>query len=176
VKKDNFINILKQSLIAFLMLQPLFDIYMAFVKEKLDIFGFSLMTIIRIAFVAFFVMSAIILYLKDIKKIKHKEMNKNKKVFIMLILYTLVLGFYVILHHINIKLGNGYYISQGLYSIITEASYVLRLSVPIYLIFAIYLLGIKKDDIKEALVYSFMMFSIFFLCCLCVCIFFFVFR
>lgn len=163
VKKEKFINILKQSLIVFLLLQPLFDIYMAIVRERLDVFGFSLMTIIRIAFVAFFVISAIIMFIKDCNNKKDSNsgrVRKNKRAFILLVIYTVVLLVYLLGHHLNITLGNGYYISEGLYNVITETAYVLRISVPIYLIFAIYLIGIKKDDIKEALIYSFMMFSI----------------
>jgi len=143
LKQKKLYNALNNILMIFLVIQPFLDVYMALVGEKLDIFGISVVTILRTLFAT--VMFVIVI----ISQIKYKYHIK----YIWVILgYLLVVVVYTILHHINIVNFNGYFITEGIYSAITELFYVLRLVIPILLIYIVIITRpCKKELIKVVL-------------------------
>ena len=126
--KEKILSIkLEKYLTIFLILQPFFDIYMSVIDEKLDVFGFSIITIIRCIFVS---VLALITLLKLI-------INKDKKMMFPLI-YLACVAIFIVFHVIN---GNSFYTwfarSTG-NGIMTEMLYVLRLILPVVLIYIVF--------------------------------------
>lgn len=136
-------DILNKMLLIFLGLQPLFDIYMSVVGESLDIFGISIVTLIRTTFVVV-IFSIVVIY--QIKSKSH-----------MRLLY-LILGYigfvliYSVLHHLNITYSNGYYITQGIYNVLNEIMYVARLVVPVLLMYIVIIIKPNKEKVEKVLV------------------------
>ncbi len=130
------INI-KNLLLIFLIIQPFLDIYLKVVGEKLDIFGFSLTTLIRVIFV-----SVVLIYIL-LKK-------KNKKDWILVGSYLGLVAIYSIIHICSgQKFVNNYRLENVRY-IITELLYILRLTLPVLLLFCLYKEG---TDIKKTTKY-----------------------
>ena len=138
MEQEKIDKILKRVLTIFLIIQPLCDIYMAVVGERLDILGFSIVTLLRIITVA------MLLLFVAIKQIKFKYHIKS---LCGIITYIIIVGIYALLHHFNIVNSNGYYISQGIYSILTEMLYVMRLIVPVLLLYVVVILKPNKEEI-----------------------------
>lgn len=142
---DKVTKILLKVIILFILIQPIFDIYMGVVGEKIDILGLSLVTITRIL-----VVSITFLYCL-IKSFYKKE---NIKLTNMLIVYFVLVILYVISHHFNIVRDTSYFYKNNLYNIIAELNYVLRLLMPIVLIYNIIILKIKFRDIVKSVIIS----------------------
>lgn len=134
---------IEKVLFWFILLQPIFDIYMSIVGEKLDLFSFSIVTMTRIAIVVFLFL---FVFLKSIKE------KKNKKINTLCIGYLLLVIAYVVTHHFNIQINGDYYINNNLYKASTEALYVLRLILPFILIYSIYLIKPKIKSILKAII------------------------
>ena len=135
--KQKKFDMLNKLLLIFLSIQPLFDIYMAIVGERLDIFGICIVTIIRITFVV--AMFGRVIF--------HQVRNKVHIKLVYLILgYLTAVLVYGVVHHFNIVYSNGYYITEGIYNVITEIMYVKRLVVPVLLMYSVI---ITKPDIVK---------------------------
>lgn len=127
----------------FLCLQPIFDMYMGIIGEQLDIFGMSVVTIIRTVFVV----SVFVIVI--ISQIKYKY---HIKYLYVIIGYLLAVLIYTILHHINIVSFGGYFITENIYNVRTELIYVLRLIIPILLIYIVVITRPHKEDILKVVI------------------------
>ena len=126
---------IEKTIIIFLMLQPLFDMYMTIIGEKLDIFGFSIVTLIRM-------ITILILTFMILKG----QIKRDNKPIIYFGIYSFILIIYTIMHHFSI---NDYYIENNLYSFVTEALYLIRLVLPILFMYTIYKAKINKKYIRN---------------------------
>ena len=143
MKQKKLYNILNDMLMIFLVIQPILDIYMAIVGESLDIFGISIVTILRTVFVVG--MFGVVI----ISQIKYKY---HKKYMFVILGYLLIVLLYAILHHVNIVSFNGYFVTQGIYNVLTELFYVLRLAVPILLIYIVIITKPAKEDVLKVII------------------------
>lgn len=134
---------LNNILMIFLVVQPVLDIYMGIVGERLDVFGISLVTMLR----TLFVVSIFIIVI--ISQIKHKY--KLKYTYIILS-YVFTVFVYALLHHLNIVSFSGYFITEGIYKPLRELSYVLRLIIPILLIYIVFITKPSKEDILKVVI------------------------
>ena len=130
-------------LIVLLIVQPLFDVYMAIIGESLDIFGISIVTLLRTTTCVVLVIMTAIYQIKDRYKLKW---------LIALVIYLLIVGIYITLHHFNIIQSNGYFITQGLYDFGAELMYVLRLVVPVILIYTVIMIKPNKEQIEKSII------------------------
>lgn len=136
-------HILSVVLLVLLFIQPLLDMYMAVIDERWDVFGISLATIARTA--TFVVLLVIVV----IYQIRHKY---KIKWLIALFSYLLIIGIYATCHHFNISFSNGYFIREGIYNVITELMYVLRLVVPVGLIYLVIIIKPEKKHIERTII------------------------
>ncbi len=143
MKQSKLYEKLNNLLMIFLVLQPILDIYMAIVGNKLDILGISMATIIRTVFVMC-VFSIVI-----VSQIKYKY---HVKYAYAILGYILTVIIYSLLHHFNIVYSNGYYITENIYSFMTEFMYVLRLTVPILLIYITIITKPSRQDLLKVMV------------------------
>lgn len=140
---DKTKSIIRKIMIVFLLIQPAFDMYMTLVGEKLDVFGYSIVTIIRMLVIS----SIALIFVID--SIKNKTNILQTKIFIGFMLLALV---YLICHHLVITRTNGYFIQKGLYSFLTEANYIFRLTMPMILIYNFSIIKFNKKDIINILI------------------------
>ncbi len=145
MKNKKINRIINVILVIFLIMQPLCDIYMGVIGEDLDILGISIVTFTRtITIVA-------LVIIVGISQIIYKyKLNW----LYTLIGYLAVVGIYATFHHMNIVNSGGYYITNGLYSFTTELMYVLRLVVPIILMYVVVITKPKKERIEKAILVS----------------------
>ena len=141
--KQKKLAILNNILLIFLVLQPFLDIYMSVVGQKLDIFGFSIATLIRTSFIVVTFVFIIIYQIKN--KIHIKWLY-------LITAYLIAVGTYGLLHHINIVNSNGYYVTSGIYNVTTEILYLQRLVVPVLLIYNVMITKPNKDIVEKVLV------------------------
>ena len=142
-KIDSKFDILNKVLVIFLCLQPLFDIYMAVVGERLDIFGVSMVTIIRTGLTIALLGAVIFLQIKE---------KLYKKLLYLILGYLGVVIIYILLHHLNIVYSNGYYVTEGLYSFIKEIMYVERLIIPVALMYSVIITKPTKVNIDKVII------------------------
>ena len=140
MKKNDIYNILNKLILIFLVAQPLLDIYMAVVGEVWDLFGISAATIIR----TFFVISMFIVVI--ITQIRYK--HKTKYICVVLGYISIVL-LYSLAHHINIVGFDGYFIAEGIYNSLTELLYVLRLIIPVLLMYIIIITKPARNNLLK---------------------------
>ena len=141
-KINRIINII---LVIFLIVQPLCDIYMGVIGEKLDIFGISIVTFTRT------ITTVSLVVVVGISQIIYKY---KLKWLYTLLTYLLLVGVYATFHHYNIVNSGGYYITQGIYNFSTELMYVLRLVVPIVLMYVVIITKPKRERIEKAILVS----------------------
>lgn len=130
-------------LIIFLIVQPLFDVYMAVIGESLDILGISVVTLLRTTTCVILVIIVAICQIRNRYKIKW---------LVGLITYLSLVVIYAIAHHMNIVLSDGYFVTQGIYNAITELMYVLRLVVPVILIYTVVLVKPNKEQVEKSII------------------------
>jgi len=107
-------------LCLFIIIQPFLDILPLFTNEKLFIFGFTIPTLVRCAFIG-------ILGLISLKKI-------DKKNYKYLVLYAIALTIYTILHH-NIASDTRMIVPENYtYSLVSELFYIVRMLLPLAVI------------------------------------------
>jgi len=135
----------EEVLLVFILVQPLFDLYMGTVRESLDVFGISIVTLLRIIII----LTLFVIVLT--KSIKNKTNIKLTK--IMLAYLVLVIS-YAFIHHLNININGTYFMNNNLYNSNTEFLYVLRLVLPFILIYTIFLIKPKKETIIKSLIAS----------------------
>lgn len=139
VKLDNWIQ---KLLIAFIILQPILDIYMLLFDSKILVAGISLATIFRFSMIGVLTMLTIIKCPK-------------KKSTIAIIAYGVIVMLYMVVHHLNALKVNDSLMNENIqYSFMSEFFYIARLTVPILLIYVIYELKLTYEQIKKMVVGS----------------------
>lgn len=126
-KAKNFIAnkcTIKNLLILFLIVQPIFD---------LKIFYNSISTLIRVFFVILFFIYYFI------------KCNNTKKYFILI--YPVLISIYFIFHHFNALNFNSYVPGNFNYSIIQEGLYFIKMICPYLLIYSLFRSNLSKKDI-----------------------------
>ena len=132
-------EITKKIFIIFMIFQPLLDVYMVLFDDKIQILGVSLATIFRFGIVAIITILTMI----------YARKNKSTKFFLG---YGILVCIYCIFHHIN---ANKFIVNlnpTAVYNPLGEILYILRLCIPIALIYSIYNIKIEYKDIKKIVV------------------------
>lgn len=112
-------------LIIFILMQPLLDIYYLYTDKVVNIFGFSPATIIRVC------ITGVLITLTFINL-------KNKKEYSFIFLCIVVVGIYTIMHLWNAREFNSLVPGNFGYSISSEISYIIRMSIPLIIVFVTY--------------------------------------
>ena len=136
--KTNLKDIVKKIFIAFMIMQPVLDIYMSLFDKSIQIVGVSLATVIRFALV--FIMLVMIMI--------HARKNKSTKLFIG---YAVVVLIYMVFHHIN-AVGFKVRLVEAKYSPFGELLYLARMCIPVALIYIIYNIKLNYKDIKKIVI------------------------
>lgn len=137
--KDERKNYIDNIIIIFLLIQPIMDMYMAIIGEKMDLFGFSIVTLIRVVTIT-------ALFGITVYNILKNNWKKIPKVIWVGLTYMGLLAVYTVAHHYNITL-NKYYMDNNLYNIMSEMLYIMRLIIPIVFIYIIYNNKIEKKNL-----------------------------
>ena len=133
-------NIIKNFFLFFLILQPFLDCYLLYSDKVIDFFGFSPTTILRILVIAIY---ALYIYIS----------NKKSRKYITI--YGIIIAIYMIIHHIIGTSINDNLIYETLkYSITDEMFYLLRMLMPVGVIYIVYNLEYTKEDFKKVIKYS----------------------
>lgn len=115
-------KIIENTLLFFLIMQPLFDLYFLFDEKIVNILGFSPSTIFRIILVGIIG----ILFIFTLK---------NKKEFYMYYIYIGIVVLYTICHHINALNFTDFYKGYDFgYNLTSELFYFIRMLMPLFLI------------------------------------------
>lgn len=131
-------NNIKKLLISFMLLQPIFDIYYLYSDNIINIFKFSPSTIIRII---------IFLILLMLTVFSNQEKINRKKSIAFLSIYFI----YIILHQLNATNFNVTESINNNYSTLKELFYIVRMLVPIFLIYITYNQEINFNDLKKVI-------------------------
>jgi hypothetical protein len=118
---------------------------MGVIGEDLDVLGISIVTFLRT------ITTVSLVVVVGISQIIYK--HKLKWLYTLLG-YLALVGIYATFHHYNIVNSGGYYITNGLYNFATELMYVLRLVVPIILMYIVVITKPKKERIEKAILVS----------------------
>ena len=138
LKKD---DIQFKIMFWFLIMQPFLDCFLLYTDEVISIFKFSPTTLIRLFFIAFLVL---IVFTKD----------KSKKNKIILIVYAIFMGVYTLVHHIYSSTLNIVGYDEFYYSMVTEFLYVLRMLLPVVMLYLAYQIKYKKEDFMRIIRYT----------------------
>ena len=138
-KYINTINKVKYYLlISFIVIQPLLDTYYLYTDKVVNMFGFSPSTIIRVGITALLVILTL-LTLKD------------KKSWIFIVSYIVIVAIYTIFHLANAQDFKSLVPRNFNYSVINEILYIVRLMIPLCIIFITYNMKISKDDFDRVI-------------------------
>ena len=142
MKKLTDMRLLKKILLIFLVIQPILDCYLLYTDDVINFFHFSPTTIIRLIIIAFLF---VLLFF-------NKNNKENRKA---IYIYCGFLIAYILAHHfVAVSIDNSGYKSFS-YGIITEAFYILRMLLPLAVIFITYSLKPTKEEfIKLFLIVS----------------------
>lgn len=138
LKKD---DIQFKMMFWFLVLQPFLDCFLLYTDEVITIFKFSPTTLLRLFFVGFL---GLIVFITDNSK-------KNK---IILITYAVLIGIYTIIHHLYTSTLNIVGYDEFYYKVTTEFLYVLRMLLPVGIMYLSYKIKFKKEDFMKLIVYT----------------------
>lgn len=127
---------LQKLLIIFMIIQPILDIYYLYTDKVISIFKLSPATIIRMIFM-------VVLFI--IAYINNKQYNKKQGLIIFIIVYTL----YAIFHHINAICFNKELMMYPSYSFIKEIFYLIRMIMPLLMIYISKESNLTEDKIKK---------------------------
>lgn len=138
----NYENKIKKYLSIFLVLQPFFDIYWLYHMENISsVFVFSPSTIIRmLVFAILFV-----LFILDKKKFKTTG------------LFALVCLVYFAFHH-YVAMHSLFY-NNDTYSIVSELFYLIRIAIPLYLIYMVSNYKFEDDRVEKIFYRTALIFS-----------------
>ena len=135
-KKD----ITKKFFLFFLIFQPFLDCYLLYSDEVINFFGFSPTTILRIAIIGIY---ALYIYLSN---------KKSRKA---ITIYGVIIAIYMTIHHIiGTSINNNLIYETLKYSITDEMFYLLRMLMPVGVMYIVYNLEYTKEDFKNVIKYS----------------------
>lgn len=136
---ESLINKIKYYLlILFVVIQPILDIHYLYTEEVVKAIGFSPSTIIRMIIVALLCILTI-LTLKD------------KKAWIIVGIYMILVGIYTILHILNARDFYTVVPNDLGYSIVGEIFYITRMLIPMAVIFVTITTDLSKKDYEKAI-------------------------
>jgi len=139
-------NIFLILFVIFMIIQPILDIYYLYTDSVIEIFKFSPSTIIRmIVMVALFITSFF--------------WFKNKKKYIYIITFGVIFILYSIFHHYNSLEFSSLY-GNYTYSTLKEMFYLIRMAMPLSLIFITYEKKLTFKQISIIIVLVTLIFSI----------------
>ncbi len=124
--------------VIYVILQPIFDLYMSLFDEVVQIAGISLATVMR--FFLVFVMTILVVI-----------SERKNKITWGLGAYAAAVVVYVVLHHIN-AVGFTVVLPHAEYNMVDELVYLARMCIPPAMIYVIYMVKPKYKDIKLAIV------------------------
>ncbi len=143
-KINNYIikhNLIEKILLIFLIIQPLLDFYFLFNKDFVSFLSFSPSTIIRI--LGIFIICLMFLLV-----------NKNKKEYKYLIIYGVLVLLYAICHHLNALNFTDFYNGYDFgYNLISELFYILRMLLPLSIIYISWHYNFDDKKIEKLLTY-----------------------
>ena len=135
-----------KALLIFIIIQPILDFYLLFSEKITGIFKFSPSTIIRIIFIVIFLLYVLI------------YKNHEKKHW-WIIGYLSILLVYLIFHTINSLKFNNDISDTMIFSYLTEVLYIIRLMLPLFLIYIVYKLKISEDIFRKSIIIISLIFS-----------------
>ena len=125
LKNGKLKNIMLYLFIGFMITQPIFDIFWLYSDNLIAIFKFSPSTIIRMLIMMLLIITSFIWF---------KDKKKYKALIIAIVIYII----YTIFHHIN---SLNFYVPYGNfdnYSFLKEIFYLIRMIMPLSIIFITY--------------------------------------
>ena len=125
-------------LMLFIMIQPLLDIYYLYTDKIVNIIGFSPSTIIRIL-ITFVLVLLTLISLKD------------KKKWILALSYISVAIIYTAVHILNARNFHSVVPGNFGYSNIQELFYIIRLMIPMCILFITYNLNLETEDFSNVI-------------------------
>ena len=144
---NNHKNFWMNLFIIFMIIQPIFDIYYLYMPEVINVFKFSPSTIIRML-----IMGLLIIVTFFIWKGKHKY----RDVLILCVIYFV----YIVFHHINSEAFSVPYGNFDQYSTLNELFYMIRMMMPLLLIFVTYQFKVKWENVQKIVVWVCLIFSV----------------
>ena len=139
---------INQLFIYFLIFQPIFDLNFFYSSKVTSFFKFSPSTILRIFFI--FAFCLYFLY-------KNRQSKCSKR----LVKYLFIILIYSILHIVNSKM---FFVANKTgtfeFSLTTEIFYLLRISLPVLIIYIVYNLKFSHEDIKKIFKNSILIYSL----------------
>lgn len=137
MKKTN--KIIKNSIFILFIMLPIIDCIRRTPLKDVNILGISAIEILNIVIIGYTLILTII------------SLKNRKKELVPLIIYTILLGIYLLFHGINILKFDSSIYTQSNINIITETYYILRVYyLPVLLLFVL----IKNKDIFDLKFYS----------------------
>ncbi|CEN26679.1 O-antigen ligase family protein [Paraclostridium sordellii] len=146
--KKNF-NIEKVKLyllILFVISQPLLDTYYLYTDKVVSMIGFSPSTIIRVG-ITFVLVILTLVTLKD------------KKKWVFILSYIGIVSVYTILHLVNANNFHSLVPGNFGYSIAGEIFYIIRLMIPLSIVFITYNMNIDLDDFTKTIIWLLILIS-----------------
>ena len=125
-------------LIAFVMVQPILDIYYLYTDKVVSFIGFSPSTIIRI------LITIILLGLTLIRL-------KDNRMWIIIKSYLSIVFIYTIMHILNARNFHSVVPGNFGYSNIQELFYIIRLIIPLCILFITYHLNVNSDEFNKVI-------------------------
>ena len=122
--KENKRKIIRVLLIAFMILQPIFDIFYLYNDNVISMFKFSPATIVRMIVMIVLFLGALVVW----------KVDKKKKIK-WLIAISILYGLYVVGHHFHVSSFNVSYGNLDNYSTIKELFYMIRMIMPFLMVF-----------------------------------------
>lgn len=133
-KKNNFLA--QYIIMALVIIQPLLDTIYLYSNERFKVLGFSISTIINFA-------TAFILCISILTVNNSKSKKRN------VIIYVLIIIVYYITHCINCIMFKD---DNFAFSLFGEASYVIRLTIPLIILYFTYLNKINEKNFKKVII------------------------
>ena len=134
IKSGN--QILEKIFIVFMLIQPILDIYYLYTDKIINIFKLSLSTIIRIILLGLLILFSFL-------------MLNNKNKFKWLLSFISVYIIYTLFHHINAINFNEELSIYGNYNLIKEIFYIIRMIMPLAMIFITKEINLSENKIKK---------------------------
>lgn len=129
---------LTKFFLTFLLIQSIIDLYFLASYDSIKLFGFSIPTLIRILGIG-------IIFLLLIFSSK----NELKKSLPLIFSYILLIIIYFIFHHKNALNFKSLLPGNLHYNIIQEIFYIVRLLIPLFIIYVSYFVFIKEKDFNK---------------------------
>lgn len=136
----NYKDIARKALVAFLIIQPILDLYMSLFDKYIQIAGVSLATAFRFAFV--FALFVFVL-----------SFNLKRRATVIFAIYACLIAIYTVFHHFNAATFS-VELEYADYNVLEELLYLARMCIPPAIIYVIYIVKLGYKEIKRIVLYS----------------------